>query len=144
MIKQPSIMDISNEIKRKFIYVRCHVFSYGNLVCRFNNGHISVAHWPLDSAWYSGRFKRNNGVEYGLRWSCWILHKVLWKSELGAPTRDFKIRHSSTYSQYDRLFRQKHLNEDTATITKCLRTFRLRTWFLLKHSANSSKHLHDA
>ena len=136
-------MDISNEIKRKFIKFRFQAFSYGNLVCCFNYGHIPVAHWSLDSAWHSERFKRNYGVKYGLCWSCWILHQMLWESELRASTRNFKIRHSFAYSQHDRLFRQKHLNENSATITECLRTLRLRTWLLPKHSADRSKHLYD-
>ena len=63
-------MDISNEIKRKFIIVRYHAYSYGNLVYRLNNGHIPVSHWSLNTARYRERFKRNHGVEHGLRRSC--------------------------------------------------------------------------
>jgi hypothetical protein len=63
-------MDISNEIKRKLSQVRSHAFSYGNLVRRFNNGHIPFTYWSFDLTRNSSCFKRNNGVEYGFCRSC--------------------------------------------------------------------------
>lgn len=123
--------------------VRTHAFSYGNLVCRFNNGYIPFTHRSFDLARNSSCSKRNHGVEYGLCRSCWILHKMLWKSELRASSRDFKIRHTFTYSQYDRLFRQKHSNENSTATPQCVCTFGLRARLLPKHSTGRSEHLHD-
>ena len=126
VIKQPSIMDISNEIKRKLPTHQYSLFRYGDLVHHLSNGHFPFARKSFCPTWCRAGSLRNDGVEYGLRRFGRAVHQVLRKSELGKPERNPQIRHFAALTKHDRLFRQIYTNKNPAAAAECQCTFRIR------------------
>ncbi len=86
VIKQPSVMDISNEIKRKSHIDQYILVRYGDSMYRLYHGYFSFAYWPLYPARSSSSTLRIYGTKYGICRFGRIVHKMLRKSELGTPT----------------------------------------------------------
>lgn len=141
-------MDISNEIKCKFIYHLCSlqnsIYSVGDVVHLLDYGYIPVACGLLGQCWHNHCDQANHGRVNGLHRSCRAVHQKLRAYQLRVSQRSAKEGHAINGLQYDWLFWQFDAKEDSGFVDEREWLLRARRGFYIKFTTSVAKCLPNA